>query len=157
MGSVVEAYGLSCPMACGIFQDQGSNPCPLHWQVDSYPLNYRESPLNISYLELKYSSSVFCLPQGPVLRDLAECLSSRLGTPSTGHNFSVLDYLTAVLPSVAYGLFPSVPFSSDNVWLSWGTLFLLSQFPPLLLENDQQRTAMFPGGPQWKCHPTPGN
>ena len=35
--SVVVAQKLSCPMACGIFQDQGSNPCPLHWQVNSYP------------------------------------------------------------------------------------------------------------------------
>ena len=29
------ARGLSCSMACGIFPDQGWNPCPLHWQVDS--------------------------------------------------------------------------------------------------------------------------
>ena len=34
-GSVVVAHGLSCSAACGIFPDQGSNPCPLHWQVDS--------------------------------------------------------------------------------------------------------------------------
>ena len=27
--------GLSCPAACGIFPDQGSNPCPLHWQADA--------------------------------------------------------------------------------------------------------------------------
>ena len=33
-GSVMAAHWLSCPMACGIFPDQGSNPCPLHWQVD---------------------------------------------------------------------------------------------------------------------------
>ena len=33
--SVVVARGLSCSMACGIFQDQDSNPCPLHWQADS--------------------------------------------------------------------------------------------------------------------------
>ena len=33
--SVVVAHGLSCSMACGIFPDQGSNLCPLHWQVDS--------------------------------------------------------------------------------------------------------------------------
>ena len=26
---VVVAHGLICPMACGIFPDQGSNPCPL--------------------------------------------------------------------------------------------------------------------------------
>ena len=34
-GSVVVAHGLSCSEACGIFPDQGSNPCPLHWQADS--------------------------------------------------------------------------------------------------------------------------
>ena len=35
VGSVVVAHGLSCSMACGIFPDQGLNPCLLHWQVDS--------------------------------------------------------------------------------------------------------------------------
>ena len=34
-GSVVVAHGLSCSAAYGIFPDQGSNPHPLHWQVDS--------------------------------------------------------------------------------------------------------------------------
>ena len=33
-GSVVVAHGLSCSAACGIFPDQGSNPCPLHRQAD---------------------------------------------------------------------------------------------------------------------------
>ena len=36
--SVVTMCGLSCPAACGIFMDQGSNLCPMHWQADSYPL-----------------------------------------------------------------------------------------------------------------------
>ena len=30
MGSVVLVHGLNCPVACGIFLDQKSNPCPLH-------------------------------------------------------------------------------------------------------------------------------
>ena len=30
-GSVVVAHGLDCSAACGIFPDQGSNPCPLRW------------------------------------------------------------------------------------------------------------------------------
>ena len=34
-GSVVVVHGLSCSVACGIFLDQGSNPCPLLWQADS--------------------------------------------------------------------------------------------------------------------------
>ena len=36
--SVVVVHGLICPPACGIFLDQGLNPCPLHWQLDSHPL-----------------------------------------------------------------------------------------------------------------------
>ena len=43
-GSVVVAHGLSCSVACGIFPDQGSNPCPLHWQADSQPLRHQGSP-----------------------------------------------------------------------------------------------------------------
>ena len=34
-GSVVVVHGLSCSATCGIFPDQGSNPCLLHWQADS--------------------------------------------------------------------------------------------------------------------------
>ena len=34
-GSVIVVHGYCCPVACGIFPDQGSNPGPLHWQVDS--------------------------------------------------------------------------------------------------------------------------
>lgn len=35
--------GLSCPAACGMFLDQGSNPCPLDWQADS-ALDHQGSP-----------------------------------------------------------------------------------------------------------------
>ena len=44
-GSVVVAHGPSCSVACGIFPDQGSNPCPLHWQADSQPLRHQGSPI----------------------------------------------------------------------------------------------------------------
>ena len=43
-GSVIVAHGPSCSVACGIFPDQGSNPCPLHWQADSQPLRHQGSP-----------------------------------------------------------------------------------------------------------------
>ena len=43
-GSVVVAHRLSRPMACGIFPDQGSNPCPLHWQVDALSPDHQGSP-----------------------------------------------------------------------------------------------------------------
>ena len=44
-GSVVVAHRPSCSVACGIFPDQGSNPCPLHWQADSQPLRHQGNPV----------------------------------------------------------------------------------------------------------------
>ena len=41
-GSAAVAHGLGCPRACGILPDQRSNPCRLHWQVDSYHSTTRE-------------------------------------------------------------------------------------------------------------------
>ena len=43
-GSVIVAHGPSCSAACGIFPDQDSNLCPLHWQADSQPLRHQGSP-----------------------------------------------------------------------------------------------------------------
>ena len=42
-GSVVVVHGPSRFAACGIFPDQGANPCPLHWQADSQPLRHQGS------------------------------------------------------------------------------------------------------------------
>ena len=44
-GSVVVVHGLSCFVACGIFPNQESNPCLLHWQEDSLPLSHQGSPV----------------------------------------------------------------------------------------------------------------
>ena len=38
-------YRLLGSTTCGIFPDQGSNPCSLHWQADSLLLSYQRSPL----------------------------------------------------------------------------------------------------------------
>ena len=35
IGLVVVVHGLSCSQAWGILPDQGWNPRPLHWQLDS--------------------------------------------------------------------------------------------------------------------------
>ena len=51
-GSVVVAHGPSCSAACGIFPDQGSNPCPLHWQADSQPLHHQGSPVDVFLMYL---------------------------------------------------------------------------------------------------------
>ena len=44
-------------VACGIFLDQGSNLCLLHWQVDSLPLSYQGSPginFKLTYVLIKF-------------------------------------------------------------------------------------------------------
>ena len=33
-------HRLGCSMVCGVFLDQGSNPCPLHWWAGSLPLSH---------------------------------------------------------------------------------------------------------------------
>ena len=40
---------LSCSTAYGIFPDQGSNPCLLHWQVDFLPLSQQGSPCILAF------------------------------------------------------------------------------------------------------------
>ena len=50
--SAVVAHGLSCSAACGIFPDQGPNPCPLHWQADSQPLRHQGSPSEWFFVNL---------------------------------------------------------------------------------------------------------
>ena len=66
-GSVIVAHGPSCSVACGIFPDQGSNPCPLHWQADSQPLRHQGSPIPLfihllmrpGLLDISLSNSAF--------------------------------------------------------------------------------------------------
>ena len=43
----LSSWELSCSTAYEIFLAQGSNPCLLHWQVDSLPLSYQESPCHL--------------------------------------------------------------------------------------------------------------
>ena len=55
-GSIIVAHEPSCSKACGIFPDQGSNPCPLHWQADSQPLSHQGSPVQVlSFFQLYHS------------------------------------------------------------------------------------------------------
>ena len=60
-GSVVVAHGPSCSAACGIFPDQGSNPCPLHWQADSQPLRHQGSPPRVLLRWIWWKMSFGCV------------------------------------------------------------------------------------------------
>ena len=52
--SIVVVPGPGCLAAHGIFSDQGSNPCLLHWQADSSPLSHRRNPVRFlnSFIKL---------------------------------------------------------------------------------------------------------
>ena len=59
-GSVVVAHRPSCSVACGIFPDQGSNPCLLHWQADSQPLRHQGSPPDCFLIALSSCAVMEC-------------------------------------------------------------------------------------------------
>ena len=106
-GSVVVAHEPSCSAACGIFPDQGSNLCPLHWQADSQPLRHQGSPMaclftvrsnwvrwaGLSLSPIQLSPLTFPpltwklelprLPRGPSFHSLTCCLNtlSAIGIP----------------------------------------------------------------------------
>ena len=52
-GSVVVAHRLICSLGYGIFLDQGSNLCLLHWQADSLPLSHQGSPTSTFFRRLR--------------------------------------------------------------------------------------------------------
>ena len=58
-GSVIVAHGPSCSAACGILPDQGSNPCPLHWQADSQPLCHQGSLILLMCCSIWFGNILF--------------------------------------------------------------------------------------------------
>ena len=62
MSSVVTAFELSCPEACGILPGRGSNPRLLPWQADSLPLSHQGSPS--SFLSYFKHFSIFAIKTG---------------------------------------------------------------------------------------------
>ena len=53
--------GLRCPVACGIFRDQGSNRCLLHWQAVSLPLSHQGSPALLFFVFLPNKNILFII------------------------------------------------------------------------------------------------
>ena len=49
-GLIALVHGPSCSATCGIFPDQKSNPCLLHWQADSLALSHQGSPPQCSII-----------------------------------------------------------------------------------------------------------
>ena len=74
---VVVAHMLSCSEACGIFLDQRSNLCLLHWQADSLPLTHPGSPLRLCILP--NSNIIWGFPGGSSGKESA-CNARDLGS-----------------------------------------------------------------------------
>ena len=107
-GSVVVAHGPSRSAACGILPDQGSNPCPLHWQADSQPLHHQGSPIR------KFLNK----PNLLLLRDVSWLLVSQLYLVIYNENNFTCDCLQKCLFSLcpikrlfSFQLFSSQIFS----------------------------------------------
>ena len=95
-GSVIVAHGPSCSAACGILPDQGSNPCPLHWQADSQPLCHQGSPvgrflITVSISVLVIGLFLFSISSWFSLRRL--CPSKNLSISSRLSIFLAYNYL----------------------------------------------------------------
>ena len=60
-GTVVVVYGPCCSTTCGIFLDQGLNPCLLHWQADSLPLSLQGSPLTLLLMRWSWANYLVSL------------------------------------------------------------------------------------------------
>ena len=76
IGSIAVVHWLSYSAACGIFPDQGSNPCLLHWQVDSLPIELPGKSLTWVFWQLHNQSvSIYCLE----FRNLARTQNCKLG------------------------------------------------------------------------------
>ena len=56
---IVVVHGLNSSTARRIFPDEGLNPCPLHWQADSYPLSYQGSPKCKMYFLTEFNSYIY--------------------------------------------------------------------------------------------------
>ena len=90
-GSVVVAHGPSCSEACGIFPDQGLNPCPLHWQADSQPLRHQGSLVNLVFqVKLLTWRPLHCLL--PATGSHTQCVLFRggLASPFPKHKFHMI-------------------------------------------------------------------
>ena len=89
-GSIAVVHKLSCSGACGIFRDQGSNACLLHWQADSSPPSRQG---NTVVLLIDLISVLLChREQGGLRRgrEMEERLVSGTVKTHTTHQLSVL-------------------------------------------------------------------
>ena len=114
-GLIVGAHRLSCSEARGIFPDQGSNPWPLCWQVDSYPLRHQRMCAKLLQSHLTLCNPADCSPPGSSVRGILQARilewvampPSRVPSPPRDRTHVCLLHWQA-------GSLPSAPGKSPN-------------------------------------------
>ena len=76
-GSVAVEHGLSYMTACETFLDQRLNPCLLHRQVDSLPLDHQGSPVSLNVITLTPNTPHRCTQNNdsPTIRASCDSVS----------------------------------------------------------------------------------
>ena len=121
-GSVIVAHGPSCSTACGIFPDQGSNPCPLHWQADSQPLRHQGSPPRCIF-------DVVVLPGVPKASWICGLLGSSQPLLLQYLFFSILSFIYYYIPFTHVNTLKSFPqFLGVLFWFSLHSFSLCISF-----------------------------
>ena len=95
-GSVVVAHGPSCSAACGILPDQGSNPCPLHWQATLNHCATREAPRGLPLFSFGTMDSI------PVQFPANTCYSiyhTYFGAPWTVSSLAIIMVILLIFES----------------------------------------------------------
>ena len=112
----------SCPAACGIFPDQGSNLCPLHWQANSQPLGHKGSPkrsiFNVDFIWLRTWPDQELLVRHQVKH---KSLWENHWWPSEDRTFVSLNHLACkVCPGVCVHIHTDYTYTMDQ-WevISW--------------------------------------
>ena len=119
ISSEVVVHGLRCSTACGSFLDQGLNPCPLHWQADSYHCVTKE----VQQLTCRLCacvpghSHVLCTPACLILPNFMAVLGKK-----TSHCF-LADFCVLATCTVVSACTVFITFSCWGACVSyWGSL-----------------------------------
>ncbi|XP_066873192.1 NIPA-like protein 2 isoform X8 [Kogia breviceps] len=151
------AHGPSRSVACGIFPDRGTNPCPLHRQMDSQPLRHQGSPyvlLKEKYWHLELAHQEHPRPYFKSVLWWGGVILMAVG--ETG-NFAAYGFapITLIAPlgcmSVTGSAIISVMFLKENLrasdllgmTLAFAGTYLLVNFAPNITQEISARTVQY--------------
>ena len=111
--SVVVAHGPSCSTACGIYPNQGLNPCLLHWHVDSLPQSHQRSPIFHIFISQKPGCTLHLMPgESTASVYIAACLEK---TRAPLMNDDILNsWNTVIKKASVYCITQIISFSHHN-------------------------------------------